>query len=165
MQRALTLAIAFVLAGCQLQTEPTNIDTPADSAAGVIAFDLVGPGEAALVVPVWLNGDGPHSFVLDTGATLTCVDQTLADELALPEQTGNIGFGAGIGGSGAIRTVTVDSFRVGETTAYDLTACALDLSQLENAGLEVSGLVGLNLLKSFRMTLDFGSNTLHLEEL
>lgn len=160
----LGLLLAFSLAACQYGT-PARVETPADSAAGTLSFDLAGPGEAALVVPVHLNGQGPHPFVLDTGATLTCVNEVLADSLGLPERTGQFGFGAGVGGAGSVQLVAVDSLRIGATSAFDLTACTLDLAHLEQAGLRVDGLLGLNFLKSFRVTLDFGTRTLHLEAL
>lgn len=158
------LLLAIALVSCRVDG-PTHVEAPADSAAGVTPFELAGPGEAALLVPVYLNGQGPHQFVLDTGATLTCVNESVADTLDLPARRGQFGIGAGIGSSGSLQLVAIDSLRVGATTAFDLTACVLDLSQLEQAGLRVDGLVGLNFLKSFRVTLDFGTNTLHMEPL
>lgn len=160
------ILITVFLSGCVFDdASPSRVDTRSDSAAGAMSFEMAGPGGAALVVPVHLNGEGPYAFVLDTGATLTCVDQVLADSLELPESAGQVGIGAGIQGSGRMRLVSVDSLRLGATSAYDLTACTLDLAQLETAGLDVDGLLGLNFLKAFRMTLDFGAGTLHLEEL
>ena len=70
------LAVGAAAAGCGALEEPTA-EMPADSAAGEIAFS----GTAAMVVPVHVNGDGPLNFALDTGATLTCVDQRLAERL------------------------------------------------------------------------------------
>lgn len=160
----LGLLLAAGLVSCQ-QGAPSRVEAPADSAAGTISFEMAGLGGAALVVPVYLNGQGPHPFVLDTGATLTCVNEALADSLGLPEDTGQFGVGTGVRGTGNVRLVAIDSLRVGETKAFDLTACALDLTQLEQAGLRVDGLLGLNFLQSFRVTLDFGDNTLHLQEL
>ena len=160
------LLLAVLLSGCGIEdaSSPARVETRSDSAAGETTFELAGPGGAALVVAVHLNGQGPFSFVLDTGATLTCVDQILADSLELPESAGRIGIGAGIRGSGRMRLVSVDSLRLGVTSAYDLTACAIDLSRLETAGLDVNGLLGLNFLKAFRVTLDFAAGTLRLEE-
>ena len=160
----LCLTIALVGSACRVEG-PSRIEAPADSAAGTVSFDFTGPGDAALIVPIHLNGTGPYRFVLDTGATLTCLDEVLADSLDLPENRGQLGYGAGVGGAGNVRLVTVDSLRLGQTKAFDLTTCALDLSQLEQAGMEIDGLLGLNFLKSFRMTLDFGSNTLSLSPL
>ncbi|MGZ5443053.1 MAG: aspartyl protease family protein [Thermoanaerobaculia bacterium] len=60
------------------------------------------------------------------------------------------GRGATLGGSGSMRLAQVDSLRVGETEATDVMACVIDLSQLQSVGLEVDGLLGLNVLKNFR---------------
>lgn len=154
--------IALVVAsGCQIGGGPSSVEMEGDSAA--VSFELAGAGGAAVVVPVYLNGGGPHAFVVDTGATFTCIHEPLADSLDLPEQTGGVGFGAGIGGSGRVRLVRVDSLRVGATSAFDLTACAIPLGELQQAGLDAEGLLGLNFLKSFRVTFDFETNTMHLD--
>lgn len=102
--------------------------------------------------------------MLDTGATLTCVDQALAQQLQLPEAGGMVGVGAGAGGAGQMRLVTLDSLRVGAARAEELTACALDLEHTASVGLEIDGLLGLNFLRSFRVTLDFEREVLILQD-
>lgn len=154
---------AALAAACQQAPTPARVEPPPDSTAGEVAFELAGPGGAALVVPVHLNGQGPFDFVLDTGATLTCVDQEVARRLGLPEARGMRGVGAGAGGAGQMRLVTLDSLRVGAARAEELTACALDLEHTARVGLEIDGLLGLNFLRSFRVTLDFEREVLHLE--
>ena len=151
-------------AACRMEA-PSRVEAPTDSSAQTVSFELLGPGDAALVVPVHLNGRGPFPFVLDTGATLTCINQSLSDSLGLPQRTGMFGTGAGVGGTGNVQMVAVDSLRLGQTQAFDLTACELDLANLQTAGIRVDGLLGLNFLKSFRMTLDFGARTVQLEKL
>lgn len=166
MRSTLAFVLALTLTACRI-SDPSGMEareTTTDTTAGGISFELAGPGGAALVVPVYLNGQGPHDFVLDTGATLTCVNEALAEQLDLPEETGRIGFGAGVGGSGNVRLVGIDSLQVGGTTATDLTACTLNLEQFEQAGLGIDGLLGLNFLKSFRVTLDFERSELLLEQ-
>lgn len=158
------LSLLLIVTACEYGA-PSRIEAPADTVEGAISFELGGMGGAALLVPVHLNGHGPHQFVLDTGATLTCVSNELADSLDLPERSGQFGAGVGIQGAGRVELVGVDSLRVGETRAFDISVCRLDLSQLEQAGLRVDGLLGLNFLKSFRMVVDFGTNTLLFQEL
>lgn len=92
------------------------------------------------------------------------MDSVLADSLALPERGGLLGYGVGAGGSGRMRFVQVDSLRVGAARAEDLAACVLDLEQVRTIGLDVDGLLGLNFLKSFRVTLDFEREVLILQE-
>jgi predicted aspartyl protease len=153
-----------LVAGCQRTAAPARVEAPPDSAAGELAFELAGPGGAALMVPVYLNGQGPFDFVLDTGATLTCVDQAVATRLQLPTARGMVGVGAGVGGAGRMQMLRVDSVRVGAARAEEMTVCALDLKHTRAVGLEIDGLLGLNFLRSFRVTLDFERKVLHLRK-
>lgn len=156
------LLVVLSSAGCRLGAQaPAAVTYPADP--DEIAFAFEGPGEAALVVPVLVNGEGPFRMVLDTGATLTCVTEPVAEALALPSARGVAGFGAGVGGSGHLRIVRVDSLRLGRARLDGLQACVLDLSHLAGVGVTVDGLLGLNALRPFTLTLDFGRNVLRLE--
>jgi predicted aspartyl protease len=152
---------AVVLAtACQPLVDP---QTAVPVGEGEIRFTMAGRGEAAIIVPVYLNGQGPYDFVLDTGATLTCVDRKLADELDLPPMRGVIGVGATVGTSGQVDLLRVDRLSVGEAGASDVTVCAVDLQSIRDVGLEAHGLLGLNVLKEYRVTLDFRNQVLSLE--
>ena len=158
----LTLNLVATASACD-RALPGRVESPADTAAGEIPFRLAGPNEAALVVEIHLNGQGPFDFVLDTGATFTCVDQDLAEQVALERGSG-IAQGLTIGGAGQVQIVRIDSLRIGQTTAHDLLGCTMQLDQLQQLpGLEAQGLLGLNFLKSFRVTLDFERNVLQLD--
>lgn len=159
----LPLTVAALLGGCEVGA-PARVEAPADTAAGEIGFRMAGRNAAAILVPVHINGEGPFDFVLDTGATLTCIERETAARLALPEQRGALGVGVGIGGGGRVDLVRVDSLRVGEARAVGMTACVLDLQQFAAIGTPIDGLLGLNFLRSFRMTLDFERNVLFLTE-
>jgi len=135
---------------------------PADSASGELGFRLVGPGGAAVVVPVYINGEGPIDLILDTGATITCVDSSLARELSLPEQRLTIGTAIGVGGAGRVRLHRVDSLRVAGSTSRRLSVCAMDLSAMKVVAPSVRGLLGLNVLRQFTVTLDFERKVLRL---
>lgn len=125
--------LLVTLVRCVVQSDPGTADVAADVKAGETAFRMVPPNDTAIVVPVMIGGKGPYDFVVDTGATLTCVAESLADELSLPEPRGVFGRGATLGGSGSMRLVQVDSLRIGETEATNVTACAIDLSQLQRS--------------------------------
>jgi predicted aspartyl protease len=163
------ILMAGMAVGCAEVDRADRVEIALDTAVGGeagetgVAFELAGPGGAALLVPVHVNGSGPYRFVLDTGATMTCIDGRLAARLELPED-GRVGVGMGIGqAAGALRLVAIDSLRVGEATALGLSGCALDLEQFQAMGLEVEGLLGLNYLREFRVTLDFRAERLTLE--
>ena len=154
-------AVSLFAAGC-IAVAPQGGD--AAPQPGEVRFELAGPGGAALVVPVSINGAGPFPFVLDTGATLTCIDETLVTELKLPDVRGAVAFGGGIRGLGRMRLVVLESVALGGATVRDLQGCAVDLAPMRTAGLDVKGLLGLNFLKAYRLTVDFGTNIVRLEK-
>ncbi len=153
----------FILTGCEVDARPAAVTVPADSAAGEVDFQLTGPGGAAMLVPVHINGEGPFDFVLDTGATLMCLDERLIERLAVPIDSRRSGIGAGIEGTGQIQLVRLDSVRIGAAEAEELSACVLDLAHTEALGIEFDGLIGLNFLREFRVTLDFARNVMILQ--
>lgn len=158
------LFLALFLVGACNNLEPSRVEVSPDSAAGDIAFELAGAGGAALVVPLRINGRGPYEFILDTGATVTCVAEALAADLSLPDVPGGIGYGAGVGSQGALRLVTIDSLTIGGARAFDINACVVDLQHLAGLDLEIDGLLGLNFLRQFHVVLDFERNVLRLED-
>lgn len=164
IMRALALAALLTIVACNELGPPSSVTVPPDSAAGEIPFHLAGVSGTAIIVPAVLNGRDSVSLILDTGATLTCVDTSVASELHLPERIGVVGAGIGVGSTGRMRIVKLDSIRVGAVTARDLTACAIDLTNVRMMSPSVRGLLGLNFLKNFRVTLDFKRNVLRLQE-
>lgn len=164
MKLAASLFGLFILAllGCE-GAMPARVSVGADTGAGQVPLRVAGRGGAVLMVAAHINGNGPYNLVLDTGATLTCIDERLARELRLPRKSGAVGVGAGAVGSGRVLLVRVDSVRLGGSTVRNMTACVLDLSHLRDLGAGgVSGLLGLNFLAEFHVTLDFQNRVLTL---
>ena len=149
-------------ASSRIAIDTAAIDSTAGAATDEVAFRLAGPNDAALIVPVHINGAGPFDFVLDTGATMTCVDASLTTRLALEPEPGSLGFGLDANRPGQVQLIRIDSLRLGNAIASDLQGCVLDLSHIQQAGLDVHGLLGLNFLKEFRVTIDFSQERLHL---
>ena len=164
-QRILFLVVLLLVAwsGCGIPA-PKDFGVPAETAPGEVNFELAPPNDAAIIVPVKINGRGPFKFVLDTGATFTCIDQKLVDQLKLPEWRGQFGAGVLAPTEGAVKLVSIDTFEVGNTKATDMKACAIEFSRLQTGGLDVRGLVGLNFLKSFQVKIDFKKKVLHLDK-
>jgi predicted aspartyl protease len=161
-RRLAALALATLISAACDDAAPRFVRAPADSAAGEIRFRLAGFNDAALLVPVHINGAGPFDFVLDTGATLTCVDAALLDRLGIEPDAGRLGRGMDVTSPGSVQLLRIDSLRVGDALAADLGGCVLDLAHIQDAGLDVHGLLGLNFLKEFRVVLDFEREVLLL---
>jgi predicted aspartyl protease len=155
------VGLAVTLSGA---CTPARSETtaPGTTAAGEVAIEI-SDGGSAIVVPVRINGQGPFDLILDTGATLTCVDQALAARLELQPKPELLGRGVGISAQGTVGMVGIDRIDVGTASASAVTACVLDLQMLRGAGLEVHGLLGLNFLRAYKMTLDFDRKILRLE--
>lgn len=162
--RPLVLAAALAASACRIESPPAAGEgiAPPETAAGEVAFRLEGPNDAALVVPVHINGTGPYDFVFDTGATLTCVDPDLAAQLGLQEQPVGPGVGIGAGGAERLSVVSIDSVRIGRALVTDVLACVVDLQTARRFGLEVHGLVGLNFMKPFTITIDFDRQVIRI---
>src|SRR5579885_2426712 len=141
-----------------------RIGQPANAAPGEVSFKLAGANGAAILVPVQINGQGPYNFVLDTGATFTCVDQKLADQLKLPASHSLAGFGIGVRTTGEVNLIEISSIKVGTASASDLPACTLDLKQMQAVGDDIKGLLGLNFLKSYKIAIDFDRKVLTLQK-
>ena|SRR2546426_1388195 len=166
MRLRLSFICAFTVltwSGCTLPASK-DFGTPASISPGEVPFEMAPPNDAAIIVPVKINGHGPFRFVLDTGATFTCIDQKLVDQLKLPQWRGQFGVGILAPTEGAVKLVSMDTFEVGNTRATDMKACAIEFSRLQTGGLDVRGLVGLNFLKSFQVKIDFKKKILHLDK-
>jgi aspartyl protease len=153
--------LSLTLAACDRTGLPTKVTVPPDSAASEVAFHMA-PRGSAILVTAFINGRGPIDLILDTGATLTCLDDSLTRQLGLPARKGAVGVGAGVGLSGPLRLLRVDSLRVGSAAATNLTVCSLDLRSLQQVSPGARGLLGLNFLKSFRVNIDFNRRVLQL---
>jgi hypothetical protein len=68
-----------------------------------------------------------------------------------------------VGGTGRLRLVQIDSLRLGGAVAAQLPACRLDLSHAEALGIGLDGLLGLNFLSNFLLTVDFEREIVRLE--
>ena len=158
------LLLSLLALGCGLQ-RAVSPGSPSETAPGEVRFELAGPNDAALIVPVKINGKGPYDFVLDTGATFTCIDRALAEELKLPDWSGPPGTVIMTGDQGQMGFVKTDTFTIGDTAgASELVACKLDLSRMQPPGFGIKGLVGLNFLKSYRVTINFDQKLLRLNK-
>lgn len=106
-----------------------------------------------LTAPVTLNGQGPFPFIVDTGASISCVSKPLAESLGLPLE-----------GEHPVHTVVgvkpqsltlVDELRVGVRRQRRMPALALPLEQPQ-----VQGVLAVDWLKGQRLTLDFQNSRL-----
>ena len=121
-----------------LGQEPEVPERPIQLLANL--FTRVGAG-------VTINGRGPFTFVIDTGAAATSISDTVARELALPARDPVLVHGI----TTATRTdsVSVERLQLSGLNFYDLRCPVLPA-----ANLGADGLLGLDVLGRFRLSFD-----------
>lgn len=108
--------------------------------------------EHVVVVPVYLNGQGPFDLVLDTAATFTTLDPALAAELGLTP----LGRGLTVTISGA-RTATgarLDRVQLGATVVSDVEVRCAEIAVLRAADRRIRGILGQSALARVSFGLD-----------
>lgn len=103
-----------------------------------------------------------YRFGVDTGAGKTVLSKTLVDELAL-EVLSEIQ-GQGVGGSQPFFIVAVPSLKVGELELTGQQVLAMDFTELHKALPEMSGILGMDFLNRFVVTLDYVKREMELIE-
>ncbi|TAJ73142.1 MAG: hypothetical protein EPO51_05705 [Phenylobacterium sp.] len=129
--------------------ELTDADEPATR------LDTLRSKYEHMLAPVQINGQGPFSFLLDTGANVSCVSHRLAERLELKSSE-----------TRAVHTVVgvrqrpivlLDHLQVGPRNRRNVKAPALPIK-----GPEVDGVLGVDWLKNQRLVLDFKAKRLEI---
>jgi predicted aspartyl protease len=104
-----------------------------------------------MTVETHVNGSGPFSFTIDTGADRSVVSDRLATRLALP--LGKTVTVYGIAGPVPVSTVQLDSLRVGQRERKGIAAPVLP-----EHSLGAVGFLGIDALRDERILMDFKRN-------
>lgn len=108
-----------------------------------------------VTAPVYLNRQGPYEFVVDTGANRSVVAAELSAPLGLAR--GQSSPVHGIAGVEPAPTAVIDRLAVGDVVTRRLRTPLLARSRLG-----ADGLLGVDVLKNRRVTMDFVANELNI---
>ena len=127
-----------------------------------VPFRLAAPLKPLVLATVFVNGRGPYTFAVDTGASATTVSPELAS--ALDIESGGATSMSGAGGVMQATMGRVRSLAVGGATLEDLAIAVSDfLGPLSNVlGTKLDGIVGYNFLRRYRVTIDYPASVLWL---
>jgi len=156
----LAVAVAAVVAaGCGSKaTVPT--ENP-DGSLNVAIKVLKHGKQVIALVPVTIDGKGPYTFALDTGASQSLVDSAVVKELRV-RPTGETHRVAGISNVTKVRSIAVEHWRVG-TVELPATTIVEENLPFGNADSGVQGLLGSDVLSQFDViTIDYGHSMLRL---
>ncbi len=128
-----------------------------DSEAPHIGFSLV--RDSLVVVPVFLNGQGPYRFLLDTGATHSILSSAVADQLRISaSRSGSL---ITAGGALPVTLCVIDIVQIGPVRLGKTTIAVTDAELLRT--LHIDGLLGADYLKQFRISIDYLHRVLSLQ--
>lgn len=153
MKTSQTAAVALIVLVAETPTWATGADRtrPTD-----VPLSSARHGE--VVIPVFVGGEGPYRFILDTGSSHTAISQTLATALgAVPVAKTPVATSVGSVLSLVIRLADVT---VGSAHVESLLATALPLSAAVWLGDGIDGVLGQDFLSQFDYTLDYRTSRL-----
>ena len=147
----------------------TIVDTQVEKAHGAIEIPIT-TQTGHIVMEAWIEGDGPHWFVLDTGNQQTTFYASLAEKLGL--ETKHLGQLGGAG-SGSMRVQMANDVRVGfggesdegERPGFvEREATVLpDAAMMPAFGDKtITGFLGGTTIEKFVTSIDFGRDLLVL---
>jgi len=142
------LLATLLLPGC-VSFAPRKTDLPNGHVEIPVDTDLISP-----MVQATVNGRGPYTFELDTGASVLVISQWLADELKLPTKTSPYRLDDPKGRRSPARPLArVATLQVGRATFSDIRAVVDPLDHPWDTP-HIAGVIGCAVLSKCRLTLD-----------
>ena len=131
-------------------------------ARATLPFTLAHPSKPLLMLPVQIH-DRPFQFALDTGASTTVISPEVArqcevESMAMPDMTG--GGGTVTASSGVVRSLAIGQTRISRVRVA--VADFLEMLTLAT-GTRIDGILGTNVLRRYRVTIDYPARMLRLE--
>lgn len=160
---ALAIVLGCAVPGCQFSIgrKSAPLVVPEGEHAVSIRVLQGAQGGTMAFIPVWINGRGPFTFAIDTGASHTLIDRSLADQLDLPA-TGKTLEMSGVTASAEADQVRVAHWRIGDVELPAYTFVSMPLARLDRES-GMRGLLGSDILSRFdTITLDYSRQVLLL---
>ena len=148
-----------------VQARPRHVDADNLPIVAAVAPRALSPGETIetsddpyrrMTAPIYINGQGPFFFVVDTGANQSVVSSELAAQLALP--TGETVQLHGVAGVETTPTVIARMVKVGSRVERDV-----QMPMLPEGSIGAPGIIGIDRLSKQRVTMDFHARQLVVE--
>jgi predicted aspartyl protease len=120
------------------------------------------------VVAGTLNGKAA-TLVLDTGANMSVVHSSYAEQFGLAPQRGVRGAAAGLGGGGNASRSSVEALRLGSVDIGQEHVMLADLSHVEAplarlSGTPIHGIIGQDVMRDHGAVIDVARGMLYLRE-
>jgi predicted aspartyl protease len=119
-------------------------------------------GGFAPVAAVWVGGEGPFDFLIDTGTDAVLIDPALARQF--PAQPLSALALDSLNGSARVSLVTLPSLRLGGETISPVEAVVNNLDAVHRLSARIRGVIGFRLLRRFSFEIDYAKSRLALWE-
>jgi hypothetical protein len=128
-----------------------------------IRFRLFEP-DHLMMVKVYVNEAGPFDFIFDTGASMTVISPATARAAGIGEGGRQAkAMGANKGQLDA-RVVRLRSVRIGTIDTRNIYGAIVTMAPLNRSmAVRVGGIIGYNLLRRYRITIDYPKRCVWLE--
>ena len=134
----LVVALFLIVSNSFARDLPASVTTSAR-----IPFHLA--SGFAIILPVYIDGTGPYSFLLDTGTTITAIDRSFAVKMNL-EPHGN-GVVTSLVQKIPVEIAVAKKIRFGPIEETEVEVLVKDLNGLRAADPSISGVLGQNFLE------------------
>lgn len=147
----------FIIPACSARLG-SGVCSPSTGTTVPAQIDHNNQGAVLVIVQVTINGHGPYAFAFDTGASVSLIDQHLANSLAIPV-AGPPQPVTGIGGAEEVTPVRINHWSLGKANLPATTIVSGQLTQFDSST-NVQGLLGSDVLSQVgAVTIDYDANT------
>jgi len=114
-------------------------------------------------VDLQIGGQGPFTFILDTGAGVSVVDRGLQSRLGLISE-GDTEIGSPVGGTVEAQRLGLPGVKLGEIELGEVEALAIDLVAMIGGEHAPVGVLATSAFKGSTLSIDFASSRLELSQ-
>ena len=148
-----------LLSACSVPAVQVEQASPTNGITATVQVDTDQSGGVSVLAQVLIDGQGPYTFVVDTGASVSLIDRTIASRLGLPV-AGSPQQVEGIGGTQIVVPVQINNWSLGKINLPPTHIDKSSFSGLELGGGAV-GLLGSDIWNDFgEVTIDYTGQTL-----
>jgi predicted aspartyl protease len=156
---SVTLISVALLSSCSIPTGQIEQVSPTNGITVSVQVVTDQGGGVTILAPVMISGQGPFTFVVDTGASVSLIDRPVANRLGL-QVSGNAQQVEGIGGVQTVIPVQISSWNLGKINLPATNVDKTSFSDLELGGNAV-GLLGSDIWNAFgEVTINYTDQTL-----
>ncbi len=148
-----------LLSACSVPAVQVEQASPTNGITANVQVDSDQSGGVSVLAPVMIDGQGPYTFVVDTGASVSLINRSTANRLGLAV-AGPAQQVEGIGGTQVVVPVQINTWSLGKINLPPTHVDKSSFSGLELGGGAV-GLLGSDIWNDFgEVTIDYTDQTL-----